>query len=337
MSLLFFAFRNGLLHAHDVEPEELRYLTASSIWWFYPSIILVTNLFFALVLSIIDICFINRIMHRASFFVLISVLVVMNIAILWFTLHFFDHLVHYVLTMVSGSDTIMVHSAELQVTAIFLGVTIIISRFLIEIDRKLGPGNLWKFLIGKLYEPREVQRIFMFIDLQGSTSIAERLGHVKMSQLIRDCFDDLSVVDKYCAEVYQYVGDEVVLSWSADKEKNFIQFIQAFHAFQDKLVQRKDHYESIYGFVPVFKAGAHAGPTVVTEVGQIKREINYHGDTLNTASRIQGKCNELDSLFLISESLRNSIPETEAYCFEDAGVIQLEGKAEVSRLFKVLR
>jgi adenylate cyclase len=43
----------------------------------------------------------------------------------------------------------------------------------------------------------------MFLDLKGSTTHAERLGHVQFSELIQDCFIDLTVVIDHQALVYQ--------------------------------------------------------------------------------------------------------------------------------------
>ncbi|WP_219011061.1 hypothetical protein [Aquimarina litoralis] len=47
----------------------------------------------------------------------------------------------------------------------------------------------------------------MFLDLNSSTSIAEKIGHMKYSQLIQDCFDQLDMTEDFGAEIYQYVGD----------------------------------------------------------------------------------------------------------------------------------
>ncbi|MGB3468244.1 MAG: hypothetical protein WBA74_23360, partial [Cyclobacteriaceae bacterium] len=55
-----------------------------------------------------------------------------------------------------------------------------------QIDRKLGPGNLWKMIKGEFYYPKEDERIFMFIDLKSSTAIAEKLGHLLYSNFIQD-------------------------------------------------------------------------------------------------------------------------------------------------------
>lgn len=84
-----------------------------------------------------------------------------------------------------------------------------------EIDRKLGQGVLLKFLLGQYYQPKEEERVFLFMDLKSSTFYAEKLGHFKYSRLIQDCFKDISsAVVKNHAQIYQYVGDEVVLTWN---------------------------------------------------------------------------------------------------------------------------
>lgn len=62
--------------------------------------------------------------------------------------------------------------------------------------------------------PREEDRIFLFLDLNSSTVLAEELGHIRYSELSKCCLADLALsVKKYKATVYQYVGDEAVLSW----------------------------------------------------------------------------------------------------------------------------
>jgi adenylate cyclase len=64
---------------------------------------------------------------------------------------------------------------------------------------------------------------------------------------------------------------------------------------------------------------------VVTEVGRHKKEIAYHGDTINTAARIQGQCKPLNADLLISRTLA----ETLGVCdlpFQDLGDVRLPGK-----------
>jgi len=195
-----------------------------------------------------------------------------------------------------------------------------------QIELKFGPGNLQKLLLGQYHKPKQDHRIVMFLDLKSSTTIAENLGHIQVSQLIQDCFTDLTVVRDYKAEIYQYVGDEVILSWPISRGLENLNCIKAYFKFQQLLESRSDYYMKKYGIVPFFKAGLNVGDVTIAEVGQIKREIAFHGDTLNTASRIQGKCNDYNKGLLISQSLKELIEDSEKLDFKLAGNVLLRGK-----------
>src|SRR6185436_2281787 len=56
--------------------------------------------------------------------------------------------------------------------------------FFLQINQLLGEGILWKFIGGKYHQPREEERIFMFLDMKSSTTIAEQLGHVRFYALL---------------------------------------------------------------------------------------------------------------------------------------------------------
>jgi len=208
---------------------------------------------------------------------------------------------------------------------------------LIQINRLLGKGNLAKLVTGKFHTPREELRVFMFLDLKGSTTIAEQLGHLKYSRFIQDCFHDLSVVDQYRAAIYQYVGDEVVLTWKIELEDSLEDCIKAFYAYENRLQSRADYYEQEYGVQPIFKAGLHLGPVTVVEVGNLKREIAYHGDTINVAARIQEQCKTFDRTLLISDDAHNRIMDMPNYAFENVGEFVLRGRKKSIQLFGVAR
>ncbi len=203
-----------------------------------------------------------------------------------------------------------------------------------EVNLMLGGNNLIKLLTGQFYTPREEQRIFMFIDLQSSTAIAERLGHIRYSKLIQDCFNDLGVVMQHEAEIYQYVGDEVILTWPLALGIQNENCLEAFFSFKNTIENKSAHYQSEYGCVPFFKAGMHAGKIIVTEVGKYKKEIAYHGDTINTAARIQARCNELGQEFLISDTLKNQLKEHH-YAFIPQETAILKGKQSEVTLYAV--
>lgn len=222
-----------------------------------------------------------------------------------------------------------------QVPLVYISLVCILINTFKEINLKFGPGNLFKLLLGRFHKPKRDRRIFMFLDLRSSTGIAEKLGHIKVSRLLQDCFTDLSVVRNYKAEIYQYVGDEVVLSWSISNGLENLNCIKAYFSFQHLLESRSDFYKKKYGLVPFFKAGLNVGDVTIAEVGQIKREIAFHGDTLNTASRIEGMCNEYEKDLLLSQALKELIEERKELKIHMVGEVQLRGKSEPLKIYSI--
>lgn len=194
-----------------------------------------------------------------------------------------------------------------------------------QVNLFLGSNNFWKLFRGQFYTPREEDRIFMFLDLQSSTQHAENLGHIAYSKMIQDCFNDLGIVVENEAEIYQYVGDEVILTWKLHDGLRDQNCLNAYYNFKQQIQKKKDHYLNNYGCIPHFKAGMNSGIVTVTEVGKYKKEIAYHGDTINTAARIQGQCNALNQEFLISERLKNELYPI-GFQLNKLGSIQLKGK-----------
>ncbi len=203
----------------------------------------------------------------------------------------------------------------------------ILINLLKEARKKFGPGIMLKLFSGKYYHPKIEDRIFMFLDLKASTTIAEKLGHIKYSSLIQDCFYDITeIVDKCRAEIYQYVGDEIVLSWVTETGLENNNCFRMYFEFRKKLYDKKEYYLKKYSLLPEFKAGMNCGTVTVCEIGEIKKDIAYHGDVHNTASRIQGLCNVYDKEVLISDSLNRVMPKDKMYRQELIGELSLKGK-----------
>ncbi len=229
----------------------------------------------------------------------------------------------------------LVFSANTGVILLYTAIVSFWLNFLKQVDRKFGPGNLVRLMLGTYYRPREEQRIFMFIDLKGSTGHAERLGHVRFSELIQDCFQDLSVVILNEAQVYQYVGDEVILCWDVGPGVKDGNCLRAFFGFRRQLQRRQAYYRTRYGLMPEFKAGANIGLATVAEVGEIKREISFLGDVLNTAARIESMCNQLGQALLISKPLHDALDTPPGFAMASMGSIELRGRSRTVEIFAV--
>lgn len=208
--------------------------------------------------------------------------------------------------------------------------------FLQVVKSKIGNRVLINLILGKYHSPRMETRIFMFLDMRDSTTHAENLGHVKFSSLIQDSMKDLTrAIIEHKVEIYQYVGDEAVLTWGLRQGFENLNCLQVYYTFRNTLKSKKEYYENKYGFVPFFKAGVHLGDVTVSEVGVIKREIAYHSDVLNTAARIQGKCNEFEAELLVSEELKDNLGDQKFFQFQHIGGISLKGKQQLVNIFKV--
>ncbi|UJH68380.1 adenylate/guanylate cyclase domain-containing protein [Allomuricauda sp. SCSIO 65647] len=220
---------------------------------------------------------------------------------------------------------------------IYIALATLVSSFIQIANDKFGKGVFLKMLFGKYRKPKEEKRIFMFLDLKSSTTIAEKLGHFKYSQLIQDCFYDLNeVVPGYDAEIYQYVGDEAVLSWPYEKGLSNNNCVRLFFAFKQKLLDKNDYYINKYGTSPEFKAGLHGGVLMVAEVGVIKKEVAYHGDVINTSARIQAECNTHNVTLLISEKLLNDLHDDAQSATKFLGSVLLKGKQKEVKIHSIL-
>lgn len=228
------------------------------------------------------------------------------------------------------------NSSVISTFVIYILVVIVVTNCFLEIRKKFGPGNLWKLLIGKYHVPVAENRIFMFLDLKDSTGYAEKLGHISYSQLIQDCFGYLNnILDDHDAQIYQYVGDEVVLTWDMDNPLSVENSIAFFYSYQRLLHRKRDRFMVKYGFVPEFKAGINQGRVTVAEVGNIKREIAYHGDVLNTGARIQSICNEFKKSLLVSETFAARMNTIDHFKKEFVAHLNLRGKSKAIDIFSV--
>ena len=217
-------------------------------------------------------------------------------------------------------------------------VVLFLTLFFIQVSDRFGQGTLMSFLFGKYHSPKEEERIFMFLDIKSSTTIAEKFGHSRYFNLLNDFFYDITdsiIYNK--GEVYQYVGDEVVISWKLNKGVESANCIKCFFDIKDVIKKNSEYYKDNYGLVPEFKAGLHCGIVTAGEVGIFKKEIVYSGDVLNTASRIQEICNKYKKKLLVSERLLNILTVKEKYSTEEIDVLKLKGKAKQIRLFNIER
>lgn len=215
---------------------------------------------------------------------------------------------------------------------ILMGATMLILR----LNDQYGGGDAGH-LLGRHRKPRQELRIFMFLDMRSSTSVAEAIGDTRYFQLLDDLYADITDPVIYSeGNIYQYVGDEISVSWPLNKGIRNDRCIRCFFAIREKLRKRAPYYEKKYGIKPVFKAGFHYGRVTTGEVGMAKKQTIFSGDVVNTAAHIQSSCNELGVDNLVSKQLLDILSlRPSRYVVRPIGSIPLKGKRNTVDLFTI--
>ncbi len=215
-------------------------------------------------------------------------------------------------------------------------IAVVISLFYTEVSDNIGQAVLLNFFTGKYHHPVEEERIFMFLDMKSSTTIAEKLGHVEYFKMLKEYYSDLSnPIIENGGEIYQYVGDEVIVTWKYKKGLTDNNCINCFFDMKTSLSDHAEKYESKFGVIPTFKAGIHLGKVTTGEIGVIKKEITFTGDVLNTTARIQGLCNNYSVDLLVSEKLTGTLNIDKTFQLQALGEAELRGRNEKINLFTI--
>jgi len=216
-----------------------------------------------------------------------------------------------------------------------LGILTLLTILIIEVMDKYGPGGFWSMMRGKYNKPKIENRIFVFLDINDATTIAEKLGHTKYFRLLREFFADITIpILANGGEIYQYVGDEVVLSWK-NTPLNKIRCLKFIRHAYFILKRKEARYMKRYGVAPSFKTGIHAGEVTAGVIGIIKKDLVYSGDTLNTTARIRGKCHDLEKQFVLSGDFMYDFHTPHSFRIDEIGEMEFKGREEKEKLYSL--
>lgn len=210
--------------------------------------------------------------------------------------------------------------------------------FLFDIGRLLGPNVLLNFILGRYYRPRIEERVFLFADMEGSTQFAERLGDLDFHRLLNRFVSDLSEpIAASKGEIYKYVGDEVIATWKLADVVHDGRCVQALMAAQDLFDRLAPVYEREFGARVNFRAGLHCGAVVTGEMGTVKKEIAFLGDTVNTGARIEEACRLTGHRLMASADLIDLIKLPPDVRATSLGKINLRGRDASIELYAIER
>jgi adenylate cyclase len=205
-----------------------------------------------------------------------------------------------------------------------------------EVRLVLGPATLAALFSGRYRVPVREERAFLFLDLTDSTGLAQRLGPERYHAFKNEFFRDVAgPIVATGGQIYQYVGDEVVVTWRVRDGRLARHPAETLLLLDDAIAACAERYRQRYGEVPRYKGGLHAGGVVTAEVGTLKKDLVHTGDAVNVAARIEGRCNALGARLLASEAALALAALPNGVEAEEVGAVELRGRAGAVRLYRL--
>jgi len=212
---------------------------------------------------------------------------------------------------------------------IYSAVLSVVINLALVISNIVGHRAFLNFVTGRYHTPVEESRFVLFVDIAGSTGLAERLGGVAIHRLLDRTFRllTLAVVD-YRGEVLNYVGDEVIVTWPEKSGAIDCRPLRCFGAMREELSRASSQFEQEFGTVPRIRGSLHFGPVIVGEIGDIKRAIVFNGDVMNTAARLEELSRNVDGGFLASRAAMQRFDSAPPFAVRDLGRLAIRGRAD---------
>ena len=205
-----------------------------------------------------------------------------------------------------------------------------------EMSRKMGRLVLFHFITGKYHTPRKEERIFMFLDLKASTTLAESMGDLRYYHFLNDFFHDITKSIVYAkGEIYRYVGDEVVVTWSMKNGLNNCNWLRTYFHIKNEINLLREKYLNQYRLVPEFTASFHCGEVVRGEIGDVKSQIVFHGEPLYIGAQVEKQCSQLGESLLVTSDLMNASPCPSIYSSIKVGQLEAGNNPELFTITEI--
>jgi adenylate cyclase len=241
-----------------------------------------------------------REMHplRAIFIYILVVIVLYLIAL---------HVTHLVLGRL---DDLPVVYRRLPYGITFFTTFSIVGILMIRVAHFIGLRTLLDLMIGTYHRPVEERKVLLFLDINGSTALAERLGALTMRSFVRKFLSDVSQPIVDCGgEIYLYKGDGLIAVWNWADAVKADAILKAVDAMFAAVAKQREAYQRLFGVVPGFRVGIHGGAVIVSEQGDAKRSIGIYGDAINIAARMEEAARAHDVRCVISEIVAQALTD----------------------------
>jgi adenylate cyclase len=212
---------------------------------------------------------------------------------------------------------------------IYSAIISVLFNLIYSITNLIGARALLNFITGRYHTPVAENRFVLFVDIAGSTGLAERLGGVGIHRFLDRTFRLLTIpVVDHRGEVLNYVGDEIIVTWPERIGAIDCRPLRCFLAMRNELSRAADQFDREFGAVPRIRGSLHFGPVIVGEIGDVKRAIVFNGDVMNTAARLEELSRNVDGGFLASRAAMKQFGSAPPFAVRELGQLPIRGRAD---------
>ena len=208
------------------------------------------------------------------------------------------------------TDDDLAHAVKItpRVLAYSLAVSALLV-FVIRMRDLIGGEVFVNFLVGRYHRPVREERIFLFLDVVGSTAFAETHGDLKAQAYLGAVFAAMAEpVRRNAGSTDDYIGDMAMITWPMARGLKDARCVSCVFDVMDRIEAEADAWRARFGTVPRLRAALHGGSVVTAEVGVDRHKIAYFGDAVNVTSRIESLCRPLGTEILVSDDLLARLP-----------------------------
>ena len=207
-------------------------------------------------------------------------------------------------------------------------------RLRLAFDGFVSPGVLSEILAGRLNPQLAGERrdiCVLFSDIRSFTTMSEHMSPEAVTDLLNRYFERMaSTIHRHGGTLDKFIGDGIMAFFGAP-QANATACIDAFHAAQEMLPELDafNHEQEASGSPRIaIGIGLHFGPALIGYIGAKSRhEYSAIGDTVNTASRLEGLTKDAGYPVVLSPTVRERLPASDAIV--SLGEHPLKGRAPI--------
>ncbi len=177
-----------------------------------------------------------------------------------------------------------------------------------------------------------------FSDLEGFSTISERLDPQALTRLLNDFLTDMTdIILDEGGTVDKYEGDAIIAFWNApsDQPDHALRACRAALRCQQRLRDREQEFRQRAGVPLRMRIGINTGTVVVGNMGSQQRfDYTVLGDAANLASRLEGANKAFGTSTMVAET---TWEQTQGQIIgREIGSVRVVGRQTPVRVFETL-